>query len=107
MSKALSKLFWHDGNLVDVLFIIDKKGKATLQITAQFYKDEQAPNRDNYQIRCEGVLRFNNALDASELKANMFAGNIMNGYLKDNTLWVYFTDGLLEVQAKRFRLVKG
>ena len=40
MSKALNNLFWHDGNLVDVSFAIDKKGKAIVQLTALFYKDE-------------------------------------------------------------------
>jgi len=106
MSKALNNLFWHDGNLVDVLFSIDKKGKSALQITALFYKDEQAPSRDAYQIKCEGVSRFNSTLDANELKDNMFAGNIANGYLKGSTLWMYLSDGLIEVQAKRFRLAK-
>jgi hypothetical protein len=106
MSKALSNLRWHDGNLVDVVFGIDKKGTSSLQITALFYMNELASSRDAYQIKCEGVSRFNSTLNANELKDNMFAGNIANGYLKDDTLWVYFSDGLIEVQAKMFRLAK-
>ena len=106
MSKALHNLFWHDGNLLDISFSIDNKGKSALRMTALFYKDEQAPRRDMYVIKCEGVLRFNSTLDTAELKKNMFAGNISNGYLKDNGLWVYFTDGILEVHAKRFSLAK-
>ena len=106
MSKALNTLFWHDGNLLDISFSIDNKGKSVLRMTALFYKDEHAPLRDRYEIKCEGVLRFNSTLDTTELKNNMFAGNISNGYLKDNSLWVYFTDGVLEVHAKRFRLAK-
>jgi len=106
VSKALNNLFWHDGNLVDLSFSIDKKGKSVLHITAHFYKNEHSPTRSAYQIKCDGVLRFKSKLDATELKNNMWAGNIFNGYLKDNTLRVYFTDGLLEVQSKRFRLAK-
>ena len=106
MTKALDNLFWHDGNLVDVSFAIDKKGKSAVQVTALFYKNEQAPSRDTYQIKCEGVSRFNCTLDSAELKKNMFAGNISSGYLKDNALWIYFTDGLLEIYASKFRLIR-
>ena len=77
------------------------------QLQALFYKDEQAPQRQPYQIRCEAVSRFQCTLDSDELKRNMFAGNISNGYLKGNTLWIYFTDGLLEVRALCFRLMKS
>lgn len=106
MTKALDNLFWHDGNLVDLSFVIDKKGKSAVQVTALFYTNEQAPSRDAYRIKCEGVSRFNCTLDSVELKNNMFAGNICNGYLKENALWVYFTDGLLEIHAKKFHLVR-
>ena len=106
MSKALNNLFWHDGNLSDISFTIDQKGKSLLVITASFYKDEQASKRDKYQVKCEGVLEFYSTIDAAELKNNMFAGNISNGYLKESALWVYFTDGMLKVCAKKFRLVK-
>jgi hypothetical protein len=106
MAKALNNLFWHDGNLVDISFNINEKGKAIVQISALFYKNEQAPSRDLYQITCEGIQRFSTTLDSPELKKNMFAGNISNGYLKDDVLWVYFTDGILQVHAKKFRLAK-
>jgi len=106
MTKALNNLFWHDGNLVDVSFAIDKKGKSFLKISALFYLNEDAPSRDAYQIKCESVSRFNCTLDTTELKNNMFAGNISNGYLKDGALWIYITDGLLEVHAKKFSLTK-
>ena len=107
MTKPFDNFFWHDGNLIDVSFVIDKKGKSFVEVTALFYKNEQAPSRDTYQIKCEGVSRFNCTLDSEELKSNMFAGNISNGYLKENVLWVYFTDGLLEIHAKKFRLTKS
>lgn len=106
MSKAFDNLFWHDGNLIDMKFFIDEKGKSSLQISARFYKDENAPTREVYQIKCSGVSRFNSTLDAIELKSNAFAGNISNGYLKEKVLWMYFTDGLIEVHATRFQLVK-
>lgn len=106
MTKALDNFFWHDGNLIDVSFAIDKEGKSGVQVTALFYRDEKATSRDTYQIRCKGISRFNCTLDFDELTRNMFAGNISGGYLKENTLWLYFTDGLLEIHAKQFRLTK-
>jgi hypothetical protein len=106
MSKAINNLFWHDGNLLDALFSIDKRGTSFVKITASLYKDEQSSNRTSFQINCEGVSRFSSMLDANELKDNMSAGNISSGYLKENTLWIYLSDGLIEVQAKRFHLTK-
>jgi hypothetical protein len=107
MTKKLDDFFWHDGNLVDISFTIDKKGKSSVQLTGLFYKDDQAPSRATYHIKCGGVSRFNCTLDTEELKKNMFAGNISSGYLKENRLWLYFTDGLLEIHAKKFRLTKS
>ncbi len=106
MAQVLNKIFWHDGNLLDISFAIDAKGKSAVTLSALFYKDEHAPKRESYQIKCEGVSRFTCTLDTAELKSNMFAGNISSAYLKEDTLWVYFTDGLLEIHAKKFRLAK-
>ncbi len=104
MTHALDKLFWHGRNLADISFSIDPKGKSIVLLSALFYKDEKAPKRERYQIKCERVSRFNCTLDATELKNNLFAGNISHAYLKENTLWIYFTDGLLEIHSKKFRL---
>lgn len=106
MSKSLNKLFWHDGSLIDATFGIDQKGKSSFRLTALFYKNERAKKREAYQIDCIGIIRFSGLLDATELKKNMFAGNIANGYLKDHVLWVYFADGVLEVHAKSFKITK-
>ena len=106
MTKALDNFFWHDGNLIDVSFTINKKGASAVQITALFYKDGQAKGRETYQIKCDGVSRFNCTLDSEELENNMFAGNISNGYLKEDALWIYVTDGILEIHAKKFSLIK-
>ena len=107
MAQALNKLFWHDGNLLGISFAIDAKGKSIVTLSALFYKDENAPTRESYRIKCDGVSRFNCTLDTAELKNNMFAGDISSAYLKGNALWVYFTDGLLEVHAKKFHLAKS
>lgn len=103
MTKAIDEILWHDGNVVSISFLIDERSKATVQIAALFHIDEAGGGRGLYRITCEGVSKFNTTLDVAELKDNMFAGNISNGYLKGNTLWIYVTDGLIEVQAKKFR----
>jgi hypothetical protein len=104
MAKTIDKLLWHDGNVVSVSFLIDERGKATVHITALLHIDEKGGGRGSFRINCEGVSRFNTTLDVAELKDNVFAGNISNGYLKGNTLWIYVTDGLIEVHAKKFRV---
>ncbi|OGB23871.1 MAG: hypothetical protein A3I66_02315 [Burkholderiales bacterium RIFCSPLOWO2_02_FULL_57_36] len=104
--KAFDNFFWHDGNLIDVKFSIDKKGRSSLQITALFYESEDASDRRMYQITAGEALRFSCSLDAAQLKENAFAGNIWNGYLKENVLWMYCTDGVIEVHAKKFKLEK-
>jgi hypothetical protein len=106
MNKVLDDVFWHDGKLGDITFSIDKKGISNVKITALISKNEQASSREHYQIKCEDVSYFNCTLDATELKKNMSFGNISNGYLKENTLWIYFADGVLEIRAKKFYLEK-
>lgn len=39
------------------------------------------------------MSRFNCTLDPAELEDNMVVGNIANGYLKEDTLWIYFWMG--------------
>lgn len=105
-SKPFDHFCWHDGVLVDISFKINQKGNSSVLITGYFYKDDQDPCRKAYQISCKKVSRFNSTLDAIELKDNRVAGNIANGYQKGNTLWLYFTDGILEIHAKKFYLVE-
>ncbi len=104
MSKAFNKLNWHDGQLASVSFSIDAKGKSTATVFASFYTDSETRARSECLILCEGVTRFSTSVDAEELKNNLFAGTISNGYVKANTLWVYVTDGVIEIHAKKFRL---
>jgi hypothetical protein len=107
MTKAFERLYWHDGNLSDVAFSVDSKGGSNVQLQVLLYRDSEAPQRMPLRISCQGVSHFQCALDVAELKRNAFAGNISNAYLKANTLWVYFTDGVLEVRAQRFRILSA
>ena len=99
-------MYWHDGNLIEVSFHIDGNGESKLIVTGNFYENDQSPKRGEYKILCVDVTKHNLCLDVVELKDNIFAGNISNGYLKGNTLWLYFTDGILEVIAKNFEATK-
>ena len=100
--QPLEALHWHDGNLVEVSFSVDAQGLSTAVLKALLYADGQAAQRQAHTIRCDGVSRFQCSVDADELRKNLFAGHIAQGYLKDSALWIYFTDGLLEVRAHRF-----
>jgi hypothetical protein len=102
----IDDVYWHDGNLVDVSIQIGKKGKSKLIVIANFYENEQSSERSRYKVTCKDLIKSNLNLDMVELKDNMFAGNISNGYLKNSTLWLYFTDGTLEVKAKKFIVTK-
>jgi hypothetical protein len=95
-------LYWHDGNLTDLSFKVDAEGRSAVVLKALLYSDAQAPQRYSHEIRCEAVSIFQCTLDAGELRRNLFAGHIAQAYLKGDTLWVYFTDGLLQVRAQRF-----
>lgn len=107
MTKAFDRLYWHDGNLTEVAFSVDARGRSNVQLLVLLYVDDQASHRVPYRISCQGVSRFQCSLDGDELKSNAFAGNISNAYLKANTLWVYFTDGMLEARAERFRITSA
>jgi len=102
----IDNLNWHDGVLIETSFYIDKKGQSKLVVIADFYSNEDSKKRSKYKISCEGVVKCNLSLDAVELRDNMFAGNISNGYLKTKTFWLYFTDGVLEVTAQDFDVVQ-
>lgn len=104
MEKVFDDFMWHDGILVDIIFSMNNKGNSLVKITALFYKNNQERDRQLYQIICESVSRFNTSIDSLELKNNLCAGNISNGYLKKNILRLYLLDGMIEVYAKKFCL---
>ena len=105
MTLTLDDLLWHDGNLISLALGLDKQGNATATLEITLYPDEQASNRQRWLIECQSVSRLHCTLDLAALKQNLGAGHISNGYLKDKTLWLYFSDGLLEICAKKFRLI--
>ena len=106
MTPTLDDLLWHDGNLIALALGLDKQGNATVTLEIDLYPDEQARSRQPWRIECQIVSRFHCTLDLAALKQNLGAGHIANGYLKDKTLWLYFSDGLLEISAKQFRLAE-
>ena len=106
MTPTLDDLLWHDGNLISLALGLDKQGNATVTLEIDLYPDEQARSRQPWCIECQIVSRFHCTLDLAALKQNLGAGHIANGYLKDKTLWLYFSDGLLEISAKQFRLAE-
>lgn len=104
MTHVLDDFLWHDGQLSGVAVTIDAKGASTVQISGNFYPTENAKARTAYAVTCEEVSRHTCTLNVNELKDNARAGNVSNGYLKDKTLWLYLTDGLIEIHAKKFHL---
>ena len=106
MTPTLDDLLWHDGNLISLTLGLDKQGNATVALEIDLYPDEQARQRQRWLIECQKVSRFHCTLDLAALKQNLGAGHVANGYLKDKTLWLYFSDGLLEISAKQFRLAE-
>lgn len=106
MTPTLDDLLWHDGNLISLALGLDKQGNATVTLEIDLYPDEQTRSRQPWLIECQKVSRFHCTLDLVALKQNLGAGHIANGYLKDKTLWLYFSDGLLEISAKQFRLAE-
>ena len=104
MTPTLDDLLWHDGNLIALALGLDKQGNATATLEIALYPDEQARSHQPWLIECQSVSRFHCTLELAALKQNLGAGHIANGYLKDKTLWLYFSDGLLEISTKKFRL---
>jgi len=104
MTHALDDFLWHDGLLRGVSMTVDAKGTSITIISGLFYRTEQAKERTAYAVTCEEVSRYTCTLSIKELKDNAFAGNVSNGYLKGKTLWLYLTDGLIEIHAKKFHL---
>jgi hypothetical protein len=98
---------WHDGNLFDVKIQIDYNGESNIVIIVELYEEPiNAVNRDRYLITCKNLFSFNFNCDVEELFDNKSAGNISNGYLKDNTLRIYLCDGYIEIKANQFNIEK-
>jgi len=103
----IENICWHDGKIYETKFVADYDSKPCFIISAELYKEpDHTPSRDRYSITCENVKSFNFNCDVDELIDNESAGNISNGYMKDNVLRIYFCDGYLEVKANKFVIEK-
>jgi hypothetical protein len=107
MSEAIDNIWWHDGQLTGIAIDINAKGSCKVRLFANVYPSEQCKVRTPVQLTCKGVDRFASTVDVAELKNNQRAGNISNGYIKGKALWLYLTDGSIEVQAERFSVVEA
>jgi hypothetical protein len=105
MSNSLDSFNWHDGNIHSLHYSIEKSG-VSLEIEGEFYSSLESNQRDKYLITCCNVIRFNNAVDFKGIVDNLSAGSISNGYLKENTLWLYLNDGIIEINAENFNVSK-
>jgi len=105
MNNIPDSFFWHDGN-VSALNYTTKNKITTLKIEAAFYAHDLASERSEYTLSCQDVTKFNHIVDFNEINDNSSAGSISNGYLKGNTLWLYLSDGIIEINAKEFNLKK-
>lgn len=103
----IDNIYWHDGKILETKFVTDYGSKPCFIISAELYEEHhQASYRNRYSITCEDVKSFNFNCDVDELIDNESAGNISNGYMKDNVLRIYFCDGYLEIMANKFILEK-
>ena len=105
MTMSLENFIWHDGNIHSLSYSIQSTG-ASLEIEGEFYSSNESNKRDIYKIKCNDVSRFNNIIDFKETLDNFSAGSVSNGYIKDNTLWLYLSDGIIEIQAKSINVSK-
>lgn len=102
MNLSFDDLIWHDGHLMGLSTFMDKRAVATVRIQAMIYPRADASRRRLLEVTCQAVSRSASTLDMLELQRTHWAGNIVSGALKDGALWLYVTDGFIEVRAARF-----
>ncbi|GHA14763.1 hypothetical protein [Arenicella xantha] len=105
MNNSLENFIWHDGNIESLNYSVAKTG-VSLVIEGEFYSSSESKQRDKYLITCDNVTRFNNMADFEEILDNLSAGSVSNGYLKENKLWLYLSDGVIEIHAKNINVSK-
>ena len=105
MDYSLDNFIWHDGNINSLNFTVSKSG-ASIEIEAEFYSTPDSTQRDKYTINCGDVFRLNNVINFLEIIDNFSAGSVSNGYLKENTLWLYLIDGVIEIHANEIKVSK-
>jgi hypothetical protein len=100
----IDDLSWHDGILVEWRFAPATRGKAAwVEVSLLLYPEQvQAAERRPVVIRCNGARRLVVACDVAELKDNLWAGNIVDGYRRRRVLRVVVTGGFLEIEASSF-----
>ncbi|WP_145891806.1 hypothetical protein [Caenimonas sedimenti] len=104
MSETLENAYWHDGQLRRVSLEPDVDGSALVVVSLALYKDEQAPDRTPWTVTCSGVSRLVTSVDLVELRDNARAGNVIDGELRGDGLWLRLTGGIVEVHAREFLL---
>ncbi len=102
--SRFDELIWQNGHLVGLSTRLDKRSVATVQILAMIYPTADASQRRLVEISCQDVSRVSSTLDVIELRRNHWAGHISQGHLKDDALWLYVTDGFIEVRAQAFAI---
>ena len=102
----INNLFWHDGNLIDINSAFNKKGNATTILVVALYKNNQSKKRNFYKVECQKSDKLIVSLDTKELKNNLTAGNIDNGYIIKNTLYIHLFGGIIKITAKKFNVSK-
>ena len=101
---SLDEFYWHDGQLQDLAFAMTGPQGACLSLTVWCYPDERASTRERYRLECYALHRYICTLDVQQLTRQQRTGNIVQARFADDRLWLYFTEGLLEVQAGQFHL---
>jgi hypothetical protein len=103
-----TEISWHDGILES--FVVDDSERhrgAVVTLNLALYHSESDKQRSKMRLVLEDVQAITTRLDFAELTDNRSAGSISYGYFKKGNsgskkivLWLYMTDGFLEIHFK-------
>ena len=101
--SKVEKLYWHDGVISGFQFLPNYEKTSEFLISVHLFKDpENTSERQPIEIKCKNVKRFLATCNIFELKDNSGAGNILDGWVTENTLFIHLFGGLLEIEAKKY-----
>lgn len=100
----IENLNWHDGILEGITLALGAKIKVAkdLIVDVSIYPTHDAKTRNFLQLHFKDVVCVLINCDLNELEDNKNAGNISNGYVKENNSGVmvfrlYLVDGYIEI----------
>jgi len=105
IKNDIEKLYWHDGVITGFEFHPNYQGKSEIILSVELFLDpDETSTRKDLKIICTGIKRFLTTCNVFELNDNRGAGNLLDGWVTDDILFVHLFGGLIEIESEKYNI---